>query len=223
MRGLILDLDDTLLDERTASSIALEAFFDEHDKSWTGESKEAAQQRWRQISARHWCKFEAGETTFQGQRRARVREFLRLELSDTEADLAFEPYRLAYEAAWTLVPECDAFLARTQGIPKVIVTNGDKAQQLKKVRITRLHKHVLEVITPEDCGHWKPRPQIFLAALARLKLEPHECLMIGDDPVRDIQPALALGMQTFLVVAGNPVRSILAALPTSAACRTLKG
>jgi putative hydrolase of the HAD superfamily len=213
MRGLILDLDDTLLDERKASSIALDAFFDEHDQSWTGESKEAAQQRWRQLSARHWRMFEAGESTFRGQRRARVREFLRLELSNTEADLAFEPYRLAYEAAWTLVPGCEAFLDRTKDVPKVIVTNGDKAQQLKKVQITRLHEHVVEVITPEDCGHWKPRPEIFLAALALLKLEPHECLMIGDDPVRDIQPTVALGMQTFLVVAGNPARSILAALP----------
>jgi putative hydrolase of the HAD superfamily len=160
----------------------------------------------------HWRRFEEGQISFHDQRRARVREFLALPFSDIEADLAFEPYRAAYEASWSLVTECRLFLERTANIPKVIVTNGDKAQQMSKVRVTGLHQHVVGVVTPEDCGFWKPHYEIFLAALSLLRQSPEHCLMIGDDWVRDIQPALQLGMQCFQVESGNPVMGLSSAI-----------
>jgi FMN phosphatase YigB (HAD superfamily) len=39
-----------------------------------------------------------------------------------------------------------------------------------------------------------------------LGVEPFECLMIGDDSVRDIEPARKLGMQCLLVEAGSEER-----------------
>ena len=213
MRGIVVDLDDTLLDERAATRSALEAFLTVTRSAWQAESEAQALARWRKLSADHWLRFEQGHISFEDQRRARVREFLRIELSDSEADRAFEPYRTAYEASWSLFPECQAFLKRTASIPKVIVTNGERSQQLRKVKATGLLEHVLGVVTPMDCGHWKPRPEIFLAALAILQLSPGECLMIGDDAVRDIEPAMRLGMKCFQVQYGNPYRSLLQAVP----------
>jgi len=107
-----------------------------------------------------------------------------------------------------------SILESTKNIPKVIITNGDREQQLRKVQATGLDKHALGVITPMDCGHWKPRPEIFLAALALLNLDPEQCLMIGDDPVRDIQPSKLLGMRCFQVEPGNP-RGLLSAIRQS--------
>lgn len=63
-----------------------------------------------------------------------------------------------------------------------------------------------------DCGHWKPLPEIFLAALALLNLDPEQCLMIGDDPVRDIQPSKLLGMQCFQVDTGKPREGLLSTI-----------
>lgn len=172
MRGILLDLDDTLLDDRTATRVALSTFLSAHRLAWADESEEEALQRWRDIASVYWQRFEKGEISFHEQRRARIREFFKSTFSDAEADLAFEPYRLAYESSWSLTAECRAFLERTTNIPKGIITNGDREQQLRKVQATGLDKHVLGVITPMDCGHWKPRPEIFLAALALLNLEP---------------------------------------------------
>jgi HAD superfamily hydrolase (TIGR01509 family) len=62
---------------------------------------------------------------------------------------------------------------------------------------------VAAVVTPEDCGHWKPRPEVFLAAVGRIGATPGRCIMIGDDPVRDIAPAQELGMACFLVEHGR--------------------
>lgn len=215
MRGILLDLDDTLLDDRTATRVALSTFLSAHRLAWADESEAEALQRWRDIASVHWQRFEKGEISFHNQRRARVREFLRYSCSDAEADAAFEPYLIAYEASWSLVSDCQAFLESTKNIPKVIITNGERGQQLHKIQATGLDKHVIGVITPMDCGHWKPRPEIFLAALALLNLDPEQCLMIGDDPVRDIHPAKLLGMRCFQVEPGNPSKGLLSAIRQS--------
>lgn len=212
MRGILLDLDDTLLDDRSATRSALSAFLVVHRSAWDDESEEQALLRWRDISNHHWQRFEDGETTFVDQRRARVRDFLRRSLTDGEADYALEPYRRAYEASWTLVSECHSFIEQTANIPKVIVTNGERTQQQRKIHATGLHHHVVGVVTPMDCGHWKPRPEIFLAALGMLKLDAHQCLMIGDDPIRDIEPARQLGMKCFQVQPDDSRRGLLGAI-----------
>lgn len=51
----------------------------------------------------------------------------------------------------------------------------------------------------------KPAPDMFLAALERAGVAPHEALHIGDHPVDDMQGAQAVGMKTLWVnFAGNP-------------------
>ena len=42
MRGILLDLDDTLLDDRTATRNALSAFLVAHRPAWKNESEEEA-------------------------------------------------------------------------------------------------------------------------------------------------------------------------------------
>ncbi len=45
----------------------------------------------------------------------------------------------------------------------------------------------------------KPERKIFQLALAKQAHAPAECLYVGDNPVNDIAPAKALGMQAFLI------------------------
>jgi putative hydrolase of the HAD superfamily len=201
MRALLLDLDGTLIDERGASEAAFEALLAAHRPGLPEDRHALAS--WRAVSARHWMRYELGEVSFLEQRRCRVREFLGQELSDEEADQAYLPYANAYERSWRLLPGALAFLDRTRQIPKVIITNGDRMQQMRKVRATGLAEYVMGIVTPSDCGHWKPHPGIFLAGLALLGVDPSECLMIGDDEARDIEPAKQLGMQHFHVQAGQ--------------------
>lgn len=212
MKGILLDLDDTLLDDRKAAITAFEEFFKAHRPSCPYQSMAEARNAWREASARHWKLYELGKSSFQEQRRARVRHFFQRSMTDDEADQAFEPYRIAYEASWRTFDDCLTFFESTKNIPKVIVTNGDRTQQLHKLNTTGIHKHIMGVITPSDCGHWKPSSEIFLAALTALNLAPQQCLMIGDDPIRDIEPALRLGMVGFHVEPGNPDKGLLNAV-----------
>jgi len=212
MTAILIDLDDTLLDDRSARWTAFAALFEAHQAALADETHAQSLDRWRSIFRVHWQRFERGEVSFQDHRRARVREFLRQELSASEADAAFAPYLEVYEASCGLMPDGTEFLERTRQIPKVIVTNGDRDQQLQKVRRTGLEAHTRATITPADCGHWKPAPGMFLLALERLGVSATDCHMIGDDPVRDIEPAEKLGMRTHLVDQRDPARTLLRAL-----------
>lgn len=214
VRGLLLDLDETLLDDRTAVGEALCAFLLAHRQAWQHETHADALCRWRDASVRHWRRFEAGELDFQGQRRERIRDFLRVPLDDDAADRAFEPYVRAYEQSWRPVAECHDFLASTCHLPKVVITNGERTQQLAKLRTTGIAGHFIGVVTPADCGAWKPDGAIFRAGLVLLGLEAADCAMIGDDLAGDIEPARQLGMAAFHVnrAAGADLLAALAAL-----------
>jgi len=207
--ALLLDLDGTLLDDRAAVHVALSALLEANGCS---APEFDAMDRWRSIASVHWSRFERGEVTFADQRRFRVRDFLGGRLSDADADAAFEPYRLAYENAWRLFPECTRFFQLTERLPKVVVTNGDKAQQMLKIKRTGIAAQIVTVITPEDCGAWKPDHRIFLAAITHLGLPHQRCMMIGDDAERDIRPARELGLQTFHIDRSEPANSLLDAL-----------
>lgn len=212
MRGILLDLDDTLLDDRRASQIAFDALVRANRERLSWSSKDDLLANWRAITKRHWQRYEQGEISFSEQRLCRFREFLGPRLSAAEVDESLRLYVGAYESAWQLFPGVSEFLERTAGVPKVIVTNGQREQQVRKVEFTGLAAHVVGLVTPEDCGFWKPDAEIFLAALRVLEAEPASCLMIGDDPVRDIAPARRLGMSVHHVTHEKGLRGAIEAV-----------
>jgi putative hydrolase of the HAD superfamily len=203
MRAILLDLDDTLVDDHHATACGFRAFVAAHRDRLHGERERALLARWRAVQQDVWVRHERGELSFLEQRRLRVRAFLGEELSDATVDDAFLPYLHAYAQAWRLLPGVRRFLKRSAAIPKVILTNGHREQQLRKVAATGLLPHVVAVVTPQDCGSWKPQPEMFLHGARLLNVAPGECFMFGDDPVRDIEPGLRLGMACFRVERGR--------------------
>lgn len=57
-----------------------------------------------------------------------------------------------------------------------------------------------EFITSYENMHYsKPHSEYYLEIASRLKLEPANCLMVGNEMQNDIIPAAAAGMRTFLI------------------------
>lgn len=202
IRGLLIDLDDTLVDERGASEQAFAAWHTTLGSLPPEHTGDQAHALWKAITNKHWRRHAAGEISFLAQRRERVREFLRQDVSDDEADALFAPYRAAHQNAWALRSDAAAFLQRCAHLPKIIVTNGPRMLQERKLDVTGITAHFIGMVTPDDCGHAKPKPEIFHRALGLIGLAAADCMMIGDDIECDIEPAHALGMASFHVEHG---------------------
>ena len=89
---------------------------------------------------------------------------------------------------------------RDAGWRTALLTNGDPAVQSAKVRVLGLESLVDHVVYADDYAPGgKPLPEPFIEALRRLQVGPDEAVMVGDDPVNDIEGARALGIRTIVL------------------------
>jgi putative hydrolase of the HAD superfamily len=209
--ALLLDLDDTLIDDRGAMAAAALLFRQKHSLC-LDEQDFIVSARWDSVGRTLWSKLAIGEVSFDQQRRERLRETFYLEISDSEADDLFQDYLYFYEMSWKLFPDTEVFLDATAHLPRAILTNGHRPQAHKKLLKLGLEGHFHHVITPEDCGARKPQAKFFQHALDLLGHAPQDCVMIGDNLEADIEPARALGLRVFHVDSREAGRSVIDAL-----------
>ena len=205
--AILVDLDDTLIDDRGAMADAVILFRKTHQLC-LDEEDHVISSRWDEVGRSLWKRMSLGEVGFEEQRRIRLRRTFGLEIPDHEADSLFASYLTFYQASWRTLPGTDGFLLRTSHLPRAIVTNGKGRQARAKLEKLGLASHFEFVVTPDDCGVRKPDARIFLHALRLLGVAPFDALMIGDNEEADIAPALALGMKAFHVIPTVSGRSI---------------
>jgi putative hydrolase of the HAD superfamily len=201
MKVLLLDLDDTLIDTRTGTRLALADFHGTHGHLM-GVGPEEAYGRWDAGIKLHFPRYVSGEISFQEQRRWRIRElFGRSGLTDAESDGLFRTYLEHYVKHWILFADVLPFLdaMKAKGIPIGIITNGSVEQQAAKIRATGIGDRVESVVISEGVGMRKPDPGIFLHAAERLGASPGECVMVGDNYEADYLGARKAGMAAFLM------------------------
>jgi putative hydrolase of the HAD superfamily len=121
---------------------------------------------------------------------------------------------------------------RTAGWRTAILTNGDPGVQAGKVQALGLEAMVDHVVyASEHAPGGKPAREPFLEVLRRLQSAPDDTVMVGDDPVNDVDGARAVGIRTiFLVRAGRPhheganaVVHLLSDVPRAAAALVARG
>ena len=94
---------------------------------------------------------------------------------------------------------------RDAGWRTAILTNGDPSIQVRKVKALELDALVDHVVyASEHAPGGKPARAPFIEVLRRLQVAPHDAVMVGDDPVNDVEGARAVGMRAiFLTGAGR--------------------
>lgn len=85
-----------------------------------------------------------------------------------------------------------------------VLTNGNRQQQIDKLRVVGLLNLVDVVCTSEGIGVQKPDPRAFETLAARLRVAPVDCLFVGDNPDQDIAGAHAAGMEALLIDHRSP-------------------
>ena len=179
--AVLFDLDDTLFAHRQAVARAITAHRPRFGRVGPDDSEA---ERWRSLEEIHYHRYLAGELSFQGQPRARAREFAAPYGQDLESDLAadswFDGYRAHYEAAWMLHDDTVPCLTdiRAAGSRIGIITNGELAFQVEKINRVGLSPWVDDLIASGEVGIAKPDPLIFELACVRFEVGTSEAVYI---------------------------------------------
>ena len=198
---LLLDLDDTLIDDTGARDrcweiacdeaaaahdldrdALLAAIFVEREWFWADDERHL---KWRQDMPAAW------------------REVARLGL----ARLGIEDGRLAAEIGdrnWQLREELRCLLPnaiealetlRERGVTLGLITNGSGPAQREKIERFALAGHFAYIGIEGEVGHGKPHRRAYEAALEALDADPATTWMVGDNLEWDVAGAQALGIR----------------------------
>jgi putative hydrolase of the HAD superfamily len=198
MRGMILDLDDTLYNRADFVRSGFDAIAQYVSHSWRLEPEA--------VSATLLSAHADGR---QGREFQAVCEEHRLPLSVVPALVSVFRKHMP-----RLVLPADTRRGlselRRHGWRLVVLTNGNPSVQRRKVAALRLEPLVDDVIYAEEIvDGGKPHPATFNRALERLRLTPSECICVGDDPICDIDGARRLGLRTIRVITRARSRRLL--------------
>jgi putative hydrolase of the HAD superfamily len=190
-QALLIDLDDTLYDERSYVRSGFRAV-----------AAEVAR-RFPHLSADRFFEAMVGELDAHGRGKVFDRALARAELS---ADLVPELVQLYREhtpqiALWPGVADTLGRLRQDHRL--AIVTDGLGLMQRRKVAALGVEPLVDAVLYCWEHDSPKPHPGPYAEALRRLEVGPLEAVVIGDNPAHDMAAARALGCRSIRVRSGR--------------------
>jgi putative hydrolase of the HAD superfamily len=114
-----------------------------------------------------------------------------------------------YDSAWRLpvvLPGTNEALVRLRehGYKLGVVSNGRTEAQLNKLAATGFLPLIDVVLISESFGVKKPDPSIFKAAVDGLAIEPKDSWFVGDHPLNDIWGSKQIGFKTAWVHRNRP-------------------
>lgn len=198
---VLFDLDDTLFAHRDAVDRGILSHLRALGGPYAGADADATVTLWHALEEKHYHSYLAGALDFQGQRRARARDFAAahgVHLRDDEAADWYESYFAHYESGWRLHDDVVTGLAALEsafpGVRFGLVTNAGLDSQMLKLRSTGLVDRLEHIIASESAGFAKPDPRIFAHACAVFGVAPGEAVYVGDRLRTDAIGAAAAGL-----------------------------
>jgi len=188
---VLFDIDDTLIDHSRAVESGVAAL---HTVLGVASELSLFHRLWVAAMREHFPRYLRGETTYEEQRRARMRQTVDPNLSDVDADEVFQHYFSAYQAAWSLFPDVLSCLGALSSHSLGIISNGNSLEQREKLARTGIADHFQSVIISGDCGHAKPDVEIFHLACRGATSRGEDVVYVGDFYEVDALGARAAGL-----------------------------
>ncbi|MET8727189.1 HAD family hydrolase [Streptomyces parvus] len=211
--GVLLDMDDTLVDFRRASPAALaEVLGPESDFA-----------TWMALTDRWYPRFTSGELSYRALERNRLADMLtvlgRPVPGTAELDELDARRKQAVESRLRLYPDVLPFLRRTRaaGYRIGILSNSDGVQQRRRIAQLGLEPWLDAITVSSESGLAKPSPESFALACGRLGTPPERTVHIGDSLEYD-----ALGARQAGLAAVWLCRNPLDAVPAPAGMTTVE-
>jgi putative hydrolase of the HAD superfamily len=198
--ALLLDVDDTIIDTRTAMVAAGKAAVAELWPQMGAKVHQAAAVHFHGDPRGFFGRFTRGEMSFSEMRAARVADlcdFFSLDGID-EVNRRFEDaYAPAFSANVALFDDVVPLLAaaRAVGVPVGLLTNSSSQYTQQKLAITGLGGVFAVVATRDTLGFGKPDARAFRHACRLLGSVPAKTLYVGDHLEIDALAAQDAGLR----------------------------
>jgi len=197
IKAVLFDLDNTLIDFMRMKRMSCEAAIDAMIDAGLDVNKEKATELLFNLYDKH------------GLEDSRIfQKFLKKLLKRVDYRIlsyGIVAYRRVRSGFLESYPHTHYVLLKLKGrgLKLAIITDAPRLKAWLRLTALKIADFFDVVVTYEDTKRLKPHKLPFKAALAKLKLKPNECLMVGDIPHRDIEGAKKLGMKTCFAKYGN--------------------
>lgn len=199
VRGVLFDVDDTLVDTRAAFAAALGAVAARFLPDVPIERHPDVLAVWRRDDGGHFRAYVRGETDFHGQRRARANALHAVFGGPVLDGAAYAEWSDVFEAtihaSWRPFDDVPGAVGRVaaRGLRFGAVTNNDVAYQQRKLTGAGLGR-VRLLVGLDTLGVGKPDARVFEEACRRLGTEPAETVFVGDELDVDAVGAARAGL-----------------------------
>ncbi len=194
---LFFDLDRTLYDFDANNRDTLSRLFRKYNIGDTGRINfDTFLDAYRPINLALWEQYKRKEISKETLNHRRFAETLKAcGLDNGIAGDFARDYLDISPAQKRLLPDAvDTLKYLSENYALHIITNGFEEVQYPKMERCGLMPFFRHIITSEKAGVQKPAPEIFEYALNLAGASAEESLMIGDDPVADIEGACRQGI-----------------------------
>lgn len=196
-RAALFDLDDTLVDRKSAYDDVYRVLYDRHEAIH-------GQTSWEDAIDFIWTLSPYNATS---PREAFVEIQKRWPGVTGDPESHHQFYFTQMLKVMKMLPSAMNFVdwMNESGINWGVVTNGDQIQ-LQKVETTGLNGRVPFLLASKLFGVDKPAPEVFMEAVRLLDvpdIQPKEILFVGDNPYTDIAGAHGVGMKTAWIRMGR--------------------
>lgn len=220
-KHILFDLDHTLWDFEKNSTEALLEVYDHYQ--FSRYNKFTAIEfvlRFKEVNASLWEQYNLNKIEKEYLRNERFKLTLK-GLGIREDEIPFEigeMYIRLCPVKPHVIPHSFEVLEYLKPKYKLhIITNGFDDVQDIKLSHSKLKDYFDFIFTSERAGHKKPSKEMFEKAIEWLGADVDECIMIGDNPVTDIQGAINASLD---VIYFNP-ENIPHTLPVTYEIRSL--
>lgn len=198
--GVLLDIDDTLVDTRGAFAVALTAAASSFLPHVPADRHAEMLRVWRADAGDHYRRYTRGEIGYRDQRFARANELQRVFGGEPLDDAAYARWDALFEegfaGAWAAHDEASEVVDRLlgHGLAVGALSNAEVGYQTGKLRRVGLADRVEVLVGVDTLGVGKPAPEVFLEACRRLGTEPARTAYVGDELDVDALGAVAAGL-----------------------------
>jgi putative hydrolase of the HAD superfamily len=207
--GVVLDLDDTLMDTSGIEAEMLVALCAAVRAELPGADEETFRLRFRDGRDELYARVLSGDWDIPTYRRKHLEAVCEPWGAPSEelhaAALRLRDEQLEHarfvEHAVELLREL-----RAAGVRTTLLTNGPSDMQRRKVEILGLEDELDAIGISGELGVAKPSPDAFAAALELIDCPPGDAVMVGDHLDWDVRGALDAGLRGAVWIAGDDER-----------------